>query len=79
MIREMIRPQHTSININIPESYIDRDIEIIVFPVDKDSRVKKEIKASKKSLKGVFSGYANSSLISLEENAWKQHIVDKYR
>ncbi|WP_297443040.1 hypothetical protein [Sulfurimonas sp.] len=78
MIREMIRPQYTSLNISIPTSYIDRDIEIIMFPVDEKNMDEKKLSTSNKSLKGVFSSYANKSLVDLEEDAWKQHIIEKY-
>jgi hypothetical protein len=34
MIREVIIPQYTSFSINIPTSYIDRELEFIMFPLD---------------------------------------------
>jgi hypothetical protein len=34
MISEVIRPQYTSFSINIPTSYIDRELEFIMFPLD---------------------------------------------
>ena len=33
MIREIIRPQGKTYTINIPEEYIDKEVEIIVLPV----------------------------------------------
>ena len=73
MIREVIRPQNTSFSINIPTSYIDRELEFIMFPLD-EKEITQEIKQkNKKSLRGVFNQYANSSKISLEDNAWKNH------
>jgi hypothetical protein len=79
MVREVIRPQYTNLTINIPTSYIDRDIEFIMFPLDEQVQVEKdELKASK-TLRGVFNQYANSSKVLQEENAWKEHILDKYK
>ena len=77
MVREVIRPQYTNLTINIPTSYIDRDIEFIMFPLDEQVS-KDEIKTSK-SLRGIFNQYANKSKIEQEEDAWKQHMVDKYK
>ena len=43
MIREVIRPQNTSFSINIPTSYIDRELEFIMFPLD-EKEITQEIK-----------------------------------
>ena len=77
MVREVIRPQHTNLTINIPTSYIDRDIEFIMFPLDEQVNTD-EIKTSK-SLRGVFNQYANKLKIEQEKDAWKQHMIDKYK
>jgi len=79
MIRELIRPQYTSFSVSIPTSYIDRDIELIMFPIDEENSFENHEITSNKSLRGVFSSYANNSLMSLEDDAWKKHILDKYR
>ena len=34
MIREIIKPMKNSININIPDEYINKNVEILVFPLD---------------------------------------------
>jgi hypothetical protein len=33
MIRELIRPQKGQLIINIPKEYIDKEVEVLVFPV----------------------------------------------
>lgn len=33
MIRELIRPQNGQLIINIPKEYIDKEVEVLVFPV----------------------------------------------
>jgi len=78
MIREVIRPQHTNFNINIPISYIDREVEFIMFPLDEQETLQNTKVKTKKSLRGVFSQYADSSKISQENDAWQNHIMDKF-
>jgi hypothetical protein len=38
MIRELIRPQNEQLIINIPEEYIDKEVEVLVFPVPPQNR-----------------------------------------
>jgi hypothetical protein len=33
MIRELIRPQKEQLIIKIPEEYIDKELEVLVFPI----------------------------------------------
>ena len=79
MIREVIRPQYTNFTINIPTSYIDREVEFIMFPLDEKEIVQDIKQKKKKSLRGVFNQYADSSKISLEDNAWKNHTIEKFK
>ena len=79
MIREVIKPQYTSYTIYIPTSYIDREIEFIMFPLDEKETIQNNIEKEKKSLKGVFHQYADNSKITLEDNAWQDSIVDKFK
>ncbi len=79
MIREVIRPQYTSFTIDIPTSYIDRELEFIMFPLDEEEIIQDIKQKKRKSLRGVFSQYANSSKISLEDNAWRNHISEKFK
>ena len=79
MIREVIRPQYNSFTINIPNSYIDKEVEFIMFPLD-EAEIAEDIKQEKKkSLRGIFNQYADNSKISLENNAWKNHIIEKFK
>lgn len=48
MIREVIRPQYTNFTINIPTSYIDREVEFIMFPLD-EKEITQDIKEKKES------------------------------
>jgi hypothetical protein len=79
MIREVIRPQYTNYTITIPTSYIDKDVEFIMFPLE-DREIETNVQEkNNKSLRGIFNQYANSSKIALEESAWQNHILDKYK
>ena len=79
MIREVIRPQYNNFTINIPSSYIDKEVEFIMFPLDEPEIVEDIKQVKKKSLRGIFNQYANNSKISLEDNAWKNHTIEKFK
>jgi hypothetical protein len=79
MIREVIRPQDNSITINIPNSYINREVEFIVFPLDEKEMPQKIDKQDISLLGGSLNRYANLSKIELEDSAWEKHVTDKYR
>ena len=79
MLREVIRPQYNNFTINIPNSYIDREVEFIMFPLDEQEKVQ-EVKYQDISiLGGSLNKYANSSKIDLEDKAWELHVMDKYK
>lgn len=50
------------------------DVEIINHSTKKLQRSKKLI-----NLKGVFNKYSDKSRIAQEEDAWKNHIIEKYK
>ena len=77
MIREIIRPQYTHITIQIPTEYIDRDVELLLFPIDREEHTPK--KKTPKSLRGVFNHYADTSKVPLEDTAWQDAIAKKYK
>ena len=61
MIREAIRPQCANFIISIPTSYIDREVEFIMFPLDEQELTKEISRKSKKSLRGIFGQYTDIS------------------
>ena len=80
MIRKVIKPQYTNLTINIPTSYIDKEIELIIFPLEENEQTNDTKKKQlKKSLRGVFNQYADSTKTALEDNAWQNHIIDKFK
>ncbi len=74
MIREIIRPQNINLTINIPTSYINRDIEFIMFPLSEQEVILDIKQTNKKSLRGVFNKYAKKSKVDLEDNAYQNHV-----
>jgi len=64
MIREIIKPIDKNVNIQIPDEYINREIEFIMFPIN-DINIQK--KRNKKSLKDSFFKYADPSKRVLED------------
>ena len=79
MIREVIKPQYTNFTIDIPTSYIGREIEFIMFPIDEESSISQKEIEHKKSLRGVFNKYSDSLKLHLEDSAWQKNIVDRYK
>jgi hypothetical protein len=79
MIREVVRPKHTNFTINIPTSYINKEVEFIMFPLDEQEPVQEIKRQNISTLGGCLNKYANPSKIDLEDSAWEQHIMDKYK
>jgi len=77
MIREILKPKDTKLTIDILESYIGKEVEFIIFPLNEQQEM--NTTKQKKSLKGVFSKYANSSKVVLEDSAWKNYIIRKFK
>ena len=63
----------------IPTRYIDREIEFIMFPIDKKPAAKKSKNKHRKSLRGVFGQYADKSKILSEDDAWQMSVVDRFK
>jgi len=77
MIREIIKPEHTTVTIEIPTSYIDKEVEFIIIPLDKKHNAHKKIQ--NKSLRGILNKYAHGSNANLEDSAWQKHIIDTFK
>jgi hypothetical protein len=79
MLREVIRPQHNNITINIPNSYLNREVEFIMFPLDEKEEIKEAKQQDISILGGSLNKYADHSKMDLENKAWELHIMDKYK
>jgi hypothetical protein len=56
---------------NLPKNLVD-----IHFEQDKSP---KNITTKKESLRGIFQSYADPKKVSLEKDAWKNHLLDKHK
>ena len=78
MIREIVKPEDTNLTINIPEDYVGKKVEYIIFPLENDAKDEDNNIKSISSLKGALQQYADPSKVELEDQAWKLHIQKKY-
>ena len=58
MIREVIRPKTQSYTIDIPAEYLDKEIEIIVFPVESERQYESKRSDIVRKTSGILSGKA---------------------
>ena len=58
--------------IDIPNSLINRKVEILVLPIEEKQKKAKK----KKSIAGFLAKYANPSLIEKEENIWLEEAKE---
>jgi hypothetical protein len=79
MIREIIKPKCNNFTINIPNSYINREVEFIMFPLDEQEKIQEIKKENISILGGSLNKYSDLSKINLEDNAWELHSIDKYK
>ena len=75
MIREIIKPKQSHLVIDIPESYVDKEIELLIFPIEGSKKSQKDIS----SLAGSLHKYANPSKINMEDKAWELHIKSSFQ
>ncbi len=69
MLREIVRSQKNELTIKIPEEYLNKDLEVVIHPLE----------PKKKSLAGIFKQYADKRLIAKEsEIAWRKAMNEKH-
>jgi len=61
--------------LHLPRHFRNRKVEVIIMPVDEAGIGKKK---PVESLIGILNEYANPDLISLEKEAWKTAVEEKY-
>ncbi len=73
IVREYKRPSSSRIMLDIPEKFVDKDLEILIIPVDNG---KEETKADKEKLFeqlcGLWSGRDDITAGELRKKAWKR-------
>ena len=77
MLREIIRPQNNNFTINIPNNYIDREIEFIMFPLDNDeiTKIENRPKSTNNITNNLFGALKNSNI---DQSDYKDYLENKY-
>jgi len=77
MLREVIKPQHNNFTINIPNSYIGREVEFIMFPLDNEeiTRIEDAPKSSKNITDSLFGALKDSNI---DKSDYKDYLENKY-
>ena len=76
VVRKIVSADMLTPIIDLPWSYKDIQVEVIVIPQLKE--IPRQRKVSVESLAGCLKEYANPSLWEKEEHAWKDNIMEKY-
>jgi predicted transcriptional regulator len=63
--------------IDIPNKLKNRLVEILILPVETD-RIKNELPAKNKKMRGALKKYRNAALIKQEKKAWQKAVGDKH-
>ena len=74
MIREIVRPTSTEYIVHIPEEYINKEVEILVLPIDTEGVVV-ERKATEE-LFSITAGILRSE--GIDPIKWQQEIRDEW-
>jgi len=74
IIREYKRPGSNRLILDIPNRYIDKELEILIIPVEDE--IKKETKNKKKlfqELCGIWADRTDLTLQTIRDKAWKRN------
>ncbi len=77
MIREIIKLQYSSFIIDIPNDYINREVEFIMFPLDSEelNKIENTTKSNKNIINSLFGALKDSDITI---NDYKDYLEDKY-
>jgi hypothetical protein len=76
IIREFKKPESKQIVLDIPEEYIQKNLEILIIPTSNDIQTKKkpvEKQALFKQLCGLWENRDDISLETIRKKAWKRN------
>ncbi len=74
MIRATQIVKKGQIILQLPEQLWDREVEILVSPLQQESLTA----GQKKSLRGCLQDYANNRFIAREKEAWADAVAEQY-
>jgi hypothetical protein len=87
LVRQIVDSNTLASIIDLPPSFQDVQVEVIVLPIDKKNNLNAAYSVSgsdisinpvKHSAYGRLKAYANPSLIPEEEGAWESATAEKY-
>ena len=78
MIREIIRPQQNQIILNIPDDYINKEVEFIIFPLEEKNIIQNKNTSNSKKSNLTSSLFGALKNIQLKESDYKKYLEDKY-
>jgi F0F1-type ATP synthase epsilon subunit len=65
--------------IDLPKSLQNKEVEILVFPYEKDKDTDESERTKKKnSTKGLLENHKNLDLLNEENNAWPKAVEEEY-
>ncbi len=77
MIRKIVNPKNNRLIIEIPQEYVGKRVEYIVFPIDtEEAHSNKDRNIA--SLGGALKAYADLNKLPLEDSAWELHVKEKF-
>jgi hypothetical protein len=77
MIRKIIRPQQNSFTINIPNEYINQEVEFILFPLNTNEMMQPIYKLDKPEniTNSLFGALKDSNI---NQTDYKDYLEEKY-
>ncbi len=73
-IREVYTVEQEEIRVHLPPAFWGQEVEIIVLPMP----IQRTPLHQKKSLRGCLQQYANPALITHEQEAWQDAMIEKH-
>ncbi len=71
-VRKIVNGEDLKDIIEIPTSLINKRVEIIIIPLEENNKTNKK----KKSLSGILSKYADTTLMEKEEKIWYEEAQE---
>lgn len=72
MIKTIVTPQNNKLSLSIPDSYVGKEIEVLLYPTDELTEEKEKPKKSLSDFSGVLSEKDYQSLKKHTEQARKE-------
>jgi len=77
MVRTIITPDNTNVNLSIPQDYVGRKIEVLYYPVDEVTEEQQPIVKTMSAFKGILSeaeGNALQEYVKKSREEWDRNF-----